>query len=60
MDLVISILKRKDASRLHYGFMRQTNEQEDFMKNVVLDLMALKKHSHFSNKPVELRYIKQI
>ncbi|NMB07774.1 MAG: GNAT family N-acetyltransferase [Tissierellia bacterium] len=60
MDLVISILKKEGCKQVALWVYETNKRARRFYEKCGFGFDGTKKHSHFSNKPVELRYIKQI
>lgn len=60
MDEVIGILKNEGCKQVSLWVYEVNRRARKFYEKHGFIFDGNKKHSHFSNKPVELRYIKQI
>lgn len=60
MDSVLDILKEKGCKRASLWVYKDNIRARRFYEKCGFIYDGNKKYSHFSNKPIELRYIKQI
>ncbi|MCK9444400.1 MAG: GNAT family N-acetyltransferase [Tissierellaceae bacterium] len=60
MDVVINILKEEGCKQVSLWVYEVNTRARRFYEKCGFIFDGNKKHSHFSNKPIELRYIKQI
>ncbi len=60
MDVVISILKDEGCERASLWVYEENVRARGFYEKYGFIFDGTKKHSHFSNKPIELRYILDI
>lgn len=60
MDVVISILKEEGCKQVSLWVYEVNMRARKFYEKCGFLYDGNKKHSHFSNKPIELRYVKQI
>jgi len=60
MDEIINILKNEGCKQVSLWVYETNIRARNFYEKNGFIFDGTKKHSHFSNKPIELRYIKQI
>ena len=60
MEMVTSILKESGCNKISLWVYEENKRAISFYEKSKFVFDGTKKHSHFSNKPIELRYIKQI
>ena len=60
MEMVTSILKESGCNKISLWVYEENKRAINFYEKSKFTFDGNKKHSHFSNKPIELRYIKQI
>ncbi len=60
MEMVTSILKESGCNQISLWVYEENKRAINFYEKSKFIFDENKKQSHFSNKPIELRYIKQI
>lgn len=60
MDSVIDILKHEGCKQVSLWVFEENIRARRFYEKCEFEFDGAKKHSRFSNKPIELRYVKQI
>ena len=60
MDEAVKILKDEGCKRVSLWVYEENSRARGFYEKCGFIFDGTKKHSHFSNKPVELRYVREI